>query len=152
MAGGLKVEAKRYNYASFVLNRRPRFKVHSTMGPAKNAIQSHGPGGGIILELNDGEWVPIHQWYAPKTCDKCGSGAHYDEYSGGYTWRSKLNRVFPKNTSVEYGAHNYQYWCWDCLEKRNYDPNEVILPIDRDYWVVSPEKQEELVKFIEDNW
>lgn len=141
---GLKVEAKRYNYASFVLNRRPRFKVHSTMGPAKNAIQAHGFTGGIILELNDGEWVPIHQWHAPETCDKCGkpAGAHY----------SGLWQVYPKNTTIKFGAHNYQFWCWNCTNHRTYNKDEVILPIDRDYWVVSPEKQEELVKFIEDNW
>ena len=61
-------------YASYIPNRRPKFKVHKNKGHASNAISYTGwglPREGILYENIGGQWLEYFRWELPKECARC---------------------------------------------------------------------------------
>lgn len=143
--GGIKIKSKNYDSATFVMSRHPKFKVHSSVGHAKNALNAHNKG--FLLRLVDGDWYPTNEWRLPDECDNCGRS--FVDTKQKYAWRPARNKVYAKRNA---GFHEHQYWCDECHELVPYDERKNLEPIERNYWVIPPEKQEEIIKFIEDNW
>lgn len=69
-----KIPAKFINpeWATYCERRKPKFKVHSTLGQAKNAVGVKKPHSEIqLLHFENGEWR-VHWEYAfPKACPRC---------------------------------------------------------------------------------
>lgn len=69
--------APQYKWSSYIPDRKPKFKVHANRGLAYNAVmyELYGfPRGGVIYELQDGEWQPVFQYEQDMNCVKCGRG------------------------------------------------------------------------------
>lgn len=56
-------------WATYVKTRTPQFKVHSSHGPAHNAIyldlSGKGPRGGVIYKLVDNRWLQDERVQGP---------------------------------------------------------------------------------------
>lgn len=79
-------------WATFCDVRKPKFKVHSTLGQAKNAIGVKKPHSAIqLLHFEEGEWRVQWEYTLSIYCDRC-HGSFNNTY--GYPTRNLPHREF----------------------------------------------------------
>lgn len=59
-------------WATYLEGRRPKFKIHTNLGNAKNALNVKYPHeGGIIYQWVDGQWEEWDRSVIPENCPWC---------------------------------------------------------------------------------
>jgi hypothetical protein len=65
-------KVRQHIWATYVEDRSPQFKVHSSEGLANSAVGYHYPGTTVVkYKLQDGEWQVYETYETPKTCAWC---------------------------------------------------------------------------------
>lgn len=104
-------------WASYVADRKPQFKVHSNRGQAKNAVMyqlRNGPRGGVIYHLEKGEWVVSFVYEQDWNCWVCGEEItdRNDISQVSYKWKREQTRyVHYERRTAGRGA------CWQKLQE-----------------------------------
>ena len=86
-----------HNWASYVPDRTPQFKVHTGRGQAVNAVhyqRCSQPRGGIVYEWIDGKWVENYRYEKKDTCVKCGKPLGRTRYSAVSSFPAPPDREY----------------------------------------------------------
>ena len=76
-------------YATYVEDRSPKFKTHTTIGNAHGAVVAHYPSNNVwVYELGPDGWKVIEEYLVPDACAYCGGGWEYVSY-GNRTYSGK---------------------------------------------------------------
>lgn len=106
-------------WATYVEDRRPQFKVHSSEAKANSAVGTHYPQRTVVkYNLVDGEWAVNETFETPDNCAYCGADLwtypnpqypNYKRYTGDRPW------------TVDGPMYNRPIICYICTRK---DRNE----------------------------
>ena len=90
-------------YATYVEDRKPKFKAHKTLGNARGAVVNHYPANNVwVYELGPDGWRVIEEYLIPDACAWCGGGWEYVSYgtraySGKYRpWGDRHLKMYEK--------------------------------------------------------
>lgn len=88
---------KEFFWATYIPNRRPKFKLHSNRGHALNAVKYEIRHDSILYKWSslEREWIEcfrLENYTKPSTCDQCGISLIDPKYSwstGSMRWVDK---------------------------------------------------------------